>query len=525
MVGASPVPALQKCASVAGDGATIVGVLAIPGSRPLALVDAALKTDLSTQKAGFVNAAASTEAAAVALVAPGFGDDEGVGDTLGPSFVISLSGIVVLNARVADLARPSAAGYSTLASALVSSLELRVRKVAPLIPARRLLVVAVRDFDAEDVDQGELQTAVTEHLESAYAAITERPSVYAATGLSDIFDIRFMFVPNEGLFPDGLTAASSELSTIVRHSARSGYTDAGLTPETLVMSASRIWDALASTPAGLAARELPPSRELAATFACGAVMKSVFSVYESTTQNWKVAIESGRIIRDFGKECTKFITLTLEKYANDAAAYRSTRGFQRKSNELKAKCLADAYVLFAKQILKLREIAYQVFRGNLTRIRINDRVEKNVNAAVKDAENYFVEKAESLRCSLSTWRYDNERHELVNHMREDATERLQLARLQGNYVPPIRAPVAVAFHTLLSAPFGRDSRLPQPHPDEAMNVKFDKDKAKKASLDRSRPRQRRGYIITAKDKDILSVDEYNELYGDFFADLPPPPNK
>jgi hypothetical protein len=172
--------------------------------------------------------------------------------------------------------------------------------------------------------------------------------------------------------------------------------------------------------------------------------------------------------------------------------------------------------LYAKQILKLREVAYQVFRGNLARIRINDRVEKNVNIAVKDAENYFVEKAESLRCPLSSWRFDNERHELVNHMREDATERLQLARLQGNYVPPIRAPVAVAFHTLLTAPFGHDSRVPQPNPEELMGSKRDKDKVKKASLSRSRPHQRRGYSVSVEELDVAAS---SEMFRDFFPDV------
>jgi hypothetical protein len=101
-------------------------------------------------------------------------------------------------------------------------------------------------------------------------------------------------------------------------------------------------------------------------------------------------------------------------------------------------------------------------------------------------------------------------------MREDATERLQLARLQGNYVPPIRAPVAVAFHTLLTAPFGHDSRVPLPNPDELMGSKRDKDKVKKASLSRSRPHQRRGYIYSAEKLDVVAAEEN---FRDFFTDV------
>ncbi len=133
---------------------------------------------------------------------------------------------------------------------------------------------------------------------------------------------------------------------------------------------------------------------------------------------------------------------------------------------------------------------------------------------MRQAELYFIEKAESLRCTLGNWRFENERHELVNHMREDATERLQLARLQGNYVPPIRAPVAFAFHTLLSAPFGQDSRNVHPHAEE-MQQKFDPDKVKKAALMRSRPYPTR-YIFRMGPGDALPK-EAMDIFDDLFA--------
>jgi Root hair defective 3 GTP-binding protein (RHD3) len=406
--------------------------------------------------------------------------------------------------------------------AVAKCLELRVATAAPALPARRLLVVAVRDYDEEAVAREELEAAIAGMLHTAYGELEQLPAAYAATELQDLFDVQFSFLASETLCAPQFESAAAAFGRLIGDAARNGYADAGMTPAGVDASATRIWEALdpaSAAASGAGGKELPAERELAATFACDEIMRGALGRYTSTTRQWKATVESGRIIRDFGKESSSLISSTLDKYAADAANYRTTRAFSRKKDELRALCLADAYTLYAKQILKLREVAYQVFRGNLARIRINDRVEKNVNAVVKSAENYFVEKAESLRSTLSNWRFDNERHELVNHMREDATERLQLARLQGNYVPPIRAPVAVAFHTLLTAPFGQDAAAAQAAAAgaEQMQHKVDKDKVKKAELSRARPHQRSGYTFTVGRKDQVKPEDVMKTFAGIFT--------
>ncbi|CAN8063835.1 unnamed protein product [Agarophyton chilense] len=415
----------------------------------------------------------------------------------------SLSGIIVLSVRMYDLVRPSSSGISQVMAAIERSLMLRVSGIAPPLPTRRLFIVAVCDYESDEVDLVELEQALADQLSTAYEEI-ESPSGYAATEFSDLFDLQVFTLPSEKHCVDDYRAAANKLGSALRE-ANNKYADAGMTPERLSLITARIQDSFSQE----SDSDLPEDQELTATFACNTIMKSALDKYRISTKQWKTQVDSGRIIPKFGVENDRRIERTLEVFDKDSFAYRTTKAFQRKRDELKSRLLSDSYALFAKQILKVRENSYQFFRGKLARIRITDKVEKHVKGAVAEAERYFIEHGEALRSKLGSWRFDNERQELVNHMRDDATERLQLARLQGNYVPSIRAPIAFAFHTLLLAPFGQDSRSQVPYADE-MKQTYDPDKAKQAYIMRVRPFQR-GRAISVEDSDEISASAIDVL--------------
>eukprot|EP00178_Gracilaria_changii_P000338 TRINITY_DN1041_c0_g2_i1.p1 TRINITY_DN1041_c0_g2~~TRINITY_DN1041_c0_g2_i1.p1 ORF type:complete len:534 (-),score=81.19 TRINITY_DN1041_c0_g2_i1:12050-13651(-) len=415
------------------------------------------------------------------------------GDSM--TLAVSLSGVILLSVRMHDLVRPSSSGIAQIMGAVERSLVFRVSGVAPILPTRRLFIVAVRDYESDQIDQVELEQALSDQLSAAYDDI-DLPSGYTATQFPDLFDLHVCTLPNEKLCESDYRAAANKLGTFLRE-ANNKYADAGMTPERFSDITAKIQNALSDETTS----DLPEDRELTATFACNAIMKSVLDKYRISTKHWKTQVDAGRIIPGFGEENDQYIQRTLAVFEKDAVAYRTSKAYQRKKGELKSRLLSDSYALFAKQILKVRENAYQFFRGKLARIRITDKVEKHVRGAVSEAERYFIENAEALRPKLSSCRFDNERQELVNHMRDDATERLQLARLQGNYVPSIRAPIAFAFHTLLLAPFGQDSRVQVPHAEE-MKQTYDPDKVKQAHIMRVRPFQT-GRIFTVKDSDEL----------------------
>lgn len=520
---ASRIHALSTAAANAADGFAVVASIGAVNSRATALANSALALSIplpdadphakDTDPLPPLRAAACPDGPLVLALEGLDAADRHVAAEREAALVlaVALAGVLVVSVRQQDLLRPRTSALHATLRAVENSLALRAAGTAPPLPNPRLLLVVIHDFDDATVSEEDVTSFVNDYTEEEYASFS-LPSGYAATQFADLFDTRIAFFPSSSVAPEDYHNAVAGLGEMLQ-SANREYADAGVTAASFQTSVERVTALVLDDPA--AEVDLPADHELDATFACGAVMTTVLDKFKSRAKQWRSTVEQGRIIRNFGSEADTLIGHTLDVFDSDASAHKATKSFPRKRNELRSVLLAECYALFTKQILKLREVSYQIFRGKLARIRINSRVEKMVRNAVKEAEAYFVENAEALRSQLGAWRFDNERHELVNHMRDDATERLQLARLQGNYVPPMRSPIAFAFHTLLLAPFGRDSRTPQSMEREMQQV-YDPDKIKKAGLMRARPEQRR-YKFSVSDKDEIgqeTVDVLAELFED-----------
>lgn len=418
---------------------------------------------------------------------------------------VGVAGTVVAVIRMAEMV--VGRGLEGLLMGLEKSLTWRSEGIVSGVPLKRLIMVVVKDWEKEQVEESIVQEEVVRRLEEGYAKF-ELGGGFVGRNFAELFDVKvkcLVSAVEKEEWNKGVSDIGKELKDAGRQ-----FANAGMTADGLFTSIEKVWGVVS----GKEDAGVPEDSELQGSFGCGLHMNSALESFRNTSKQWRGTVESGRIIRNFGKECDKLIEETLQSFDQEATAHKGSRAFGRKRDELKSAMLAEGYVLFVKQTQKLSEVAYQVFRTKLARIRINDKVEKSVRGAVKQAEMYYVENAESLRSSSGGWRFDNERHELVTRMRDDATERLQLARLQGNYVPPFRAPIAFAFHTLLLAPFGRDSNTTYPNTAE-MKQRYDPDKVKQAGLMRSRPTQRDGFKFKLKDRDW---SESVELYQDLFED-------
>lgn len=522
------IPNLSRAAANAGDGAGVVAALGCTNSPVLSLLSSELNLNTSgtSEPDGRVRSESSRVTAVSVPSGPlvlamdgvdtssmeGNSSSAGWSDTdLAISTTVSLSGIILLHVLLHDLVREPNLSMRRLMGGIERTLTLRAKHISPVLPSRRLLIVAVGDYDEEDdVSEETVRKSVEDMLNKAYEGI-QIPSAYVGRDLSDLFDVQVLLLHNSVYKEVEYGREIFELADKIRD-ANKTYADVGMTPDGLCHYADRIVSALDSSNS----TDVPDDRELRATFSCNEIMKSALDKFRNTTKVWKISIDSGRIVRDFGSETDMLIDKTIQVYEKDGVVYEKTRAFDRKREELKALLVSDCYALFAKQILKVRENSYQVFRAKLVRIRISDQVEKDVRGAVREAEKYFIDNGNMLKSKKygQDWRFDNERYELVNLMRDDATERLQLARLQGNYVPNIRAPIAFAFHTLLQAPFGSDSRFAHPHAED-MKQNFDPDKVKQPGMMRSRPTQR-GPKIKVKKSDALGddfLDNFSSLFG------------
>ena len=377
---------------------------------------------------------------------------------------------------------------------------------------RKRLVVVVKDYEEEEVEEKEVEGACLKLFSEAYGKI-KKGDRFKGMDFGDVFEIGFVMMPHARLKKDGFEKGCEKIRRRVEGGGKKKGVgmkeekeekEKGL--EEWTEEVNRIWKRLGAKKD----ESVAPEKEVQASFACDKILNKVFEQYKNRSSQWKMIVHRGRIIRNFGSEVQKEIDEASAVFKRDAAAYKNTKAFARKKSELEELMLGEAYVSYSMQLGALKEIVHDMFRSKLARTRISGKVEKQVNVAIKECEQYFVEQAQSLRSIGSNWRYDRERQSLVDRMREGATERLQLARIHGSYVPPIRAPVAVAFHTLLPAPFGQDARAPRPVQQEV--PKPDKNRLLRPGFTRFRPHQVGRKIKPGEAYNINDINDFEDVF-------------
>lgn len=413
---------------------------------------------------------------------------EGVRDR-SANFAMALSNVILFSVRMNDLPRTASNGVASLRASLTETLKLQESGVVDEPRGSRAFWVVVKDYDAEALPREELINGFLSEMQTLYASIA-KPSRSAAR-VVDLFDFEFLTLPSPVLTPNAYEEALEEL----RDRVIDPFSDKYLfengdycqkSDSSLRETASAVWNALEEEET----RDLPASKELMASFECSNILRKVFDKYCRGVRSWDRETEDGNVIDDFGTASMTVVKDSLAVYDQDAAPHRSSKAFQRNRQELKEKIDQSLYDLFTRQTLRLREVAYGMFKAKLEEASSEDPgFEKSINKSLKEAQKYFLEQAEKLRPKSSTWRFDNETKELASHMREDATERLQRARLE-EYAPSARGrrggrrgrrgrglaaagstrqPISISFHYLDPAPFGlKDSRYEKLNSDDPL---------------------------------------------------------
>jgi hypothetical protein len=402
------------------------------------------------------------------------------------NLAFSLADVILFNVRMNDLNRVESNGVSALRICLTESLKLQDAGVVPSPPpgTKIAFLVVVRDYEAEDLPRELLINGFLLEMQTMYDSVS-KPS-RCPSRVSDMFEFEFVTLPSAILSSEAFEKAVVDLSArlIDPFSDQYLFEDGAYArpngpsaAEQLPTVASAAWDSLEEE----TARDMPAEKELMAAFACASAMRKVFDKYKRSVREWERQTVDGNVIDAFGDASSELAGETLCVFDEDAAPHRQSKAFARKRAELKDQIDADLYDLFARQANKLRNVAYGMFKETIEDISLDEpSLEKSINKALKDAQRFFVEQADKLRPRGSSWRYDNESKELASHMRDDATERLQQARLEdyasgargrrgrrgrrttagGGAERPKRQPIAISFHYLNPAPFGfKDSRF------------------------------------------------------------------
>lgn len=389
---------------------------------------------------------------------------------------VALADVIFFVVRMNEIHRPDVNGVSALRSSLTEMLMMQddgiIRQPNK---EKRSFIVVVKDYESEVLTRQEIITGFLQSIHELYASLV-RPS-RCPQRVTELFEFEFRLLPSDKFQAEEFENALADMRSDFLDPAadnylfeQSAYTrDVNVSLEDCAKGA---WEKLSKEQAA----DIPNSVELMSTFDCGNVMRKVFEKYQRRARLWRRETDGGVIVENFGSAASKMVEGTIDVYDQDAASHKGSKAFKRKRDELKGLLDADLYGLFVTQIGKLREITYRLFKDKLDGIGDDEaRLEKAVNNTLKESQKYFQVNAELLRPKNTSWRYDNDTKELSQQMREDATERLQRARLadyqqnsgrRGRRRRPglgpgekSRQPIQVSFHYLDPAPFGwKDSK-------------------------------------------------------------------
>lgn len=398
---------------------------------------------------------------------------------------VALADVVVFIVRMNELHRPDANGVAALRPSITEMLIMQDDGIVPSPQAKRSFVVVVKDHEPDVLSRQEIITGFLQSMQEVYSSVAKPPR--SPQRVTELFEFEFKLLPLDRFRIEEYRDAVADLQSDFLDPASDDYLfenaafvrDASVS---LAESAERAWAKLSKEQTA----DMPDERELMSTFECDNAMRKVFEKYQRGVRVWRRETDGGVIIEKFGEAAADMVDKTIAVYNQDAAPHKKSKAFRRKGDELKDLLDADLYGLFVTQIAKLREVTYRLFKDKLDDINDSQqRLEKSVNSALKESQKYFQVNADALKPKFSSWRYDNDTKELSQQMREDATERLQRARLadyqtssgqRGRRRRPglsagekPRQPIQVSLHYLDPAPFGwKDSRYEKLSPDDTL---------------------------------------------------------
>lgn len=203
------------------------------------------------------------------------------------------------------------------------------------------------------------------------------------------------------------------------------------------------------------------NKEILASELCRKTASSLNEDFKKISEPWKICIEEGGLIQNFGEEAGKIYNDLINIFDIETKSFKNTESYSIAKSVFSENLIFLLNEIHERLVSKLKEFSFQSFREAISAIQISNNIDQDIKIAINVTEKYFTSKAKLLVPFFigNIWVLEKERKELINGIREIATERLQLARLQGVYLQKSRNPISLSFHFLHPHPFGKDLRL------------------------------------------------------------------
>jgi len=204
--------------------------------------------------------------------------------------------------------------------------------------------------------------------------------------------------------------------------------------------------------------------------------------FKKINEPWKICIEEGGLIQNFGGEASRAYNQLTKIFDIETRIFRDTESYLSTRSVFVESLMFVMSEIYEKLVSKLKEISFQSFREAISGIQISNNIDQDIKISITIIKKYFASKAKPMTPFFihNSWIIEKEKKELLNGVREIATERLQLARLQGAFLQKSRNPISLSFHFLHPHPFGKDLRLDNFTSSDSFD--FNPEPAKRAGL-------------------------------------------
>ena len=202
-------------------------------------------------------------------------------------------------------------------------------------------------------------------------------------------------------------------------------------------------------------------KEVLASELCRKTAENLMEDFKKINEPWKICTEEGGLIQNFGEEASKIFKELTNIFDIETKIFKNTQSYLTSRAIFSENLIFLLSEIYEKLVSKLKEFSFQSFREAISVIQISNNIDMDIKASIGITAKYYNSKAKLLTPFFigNSWILEKEKKELLNGIREIATERLQLARLQGVYLQKSRNPISLSFHYLHPHPFGKDLRL------------------------------------------------------------------
>jgi len=215
---------------------------------------------------------------------------------------------------------------------------------------------------------------------------------------------------------------------------------------------------------------------------CSKTSDDLIEDFKKNNESWKICIIEGGLIQNFGGEAGKVYNTLTTSFDIRTRLFRDTESYLSSRSVFVEKLIFVLSEMYEKQVSKLKKISLQNFRVDISKIYISNNIDQDIKSLINTIKTFFESKAKPMKPFFihNSWIIEKEKKELLNGVREIATERLQLARLKGNFLQKSRNPISLSFHFLHPHPFGKDLRLDNFTSSDSFD--FNPEPAKRAGL-------------------------------------------